>query len=179
MRNLTHTHVAFFLLWWLLLLLLLSLLTLVRTTFIIHLHYLCIAAQAAMGVAAIHNVDKEGQASIAHTDIAPGQFIRINGMYKLNDFNRARFIQWSPYQNLTCGYYVGKNPGKNRSPEEYQYMKQTEKVREGYWCRFVACVCVCVCVCLGKWSHTCTGTAGRCVFSWKYILHVAARGMAI
>ena len=132
-----------------------------------------------MGVAAIHNVDKEGQASIAHTDIAPGQFIRINGMYKLNDFNRARFIQWSPYQNLTCGYYVGKNPGKNRSPEEYQYMKQTEKVREGYWCRFVACVCVCVCVCLGKWSHTCTGTAGRCVFSWKYILHVAARGMAI
>ena len=85
--------------------------------------------QAAMGVAAIHNVDKEGQASIAHTDISPGQFIRIDGKYKLNDFNRARLIRWSPSKNRTCGYFIGKNPGSNRSPEEYQYLEQTEKVR--------------------------------------------------
>merc|ERR1712151_1111177 len=27
-----------------------------------------------------------------------------------------------------CGYSVGKNPGTFRSPEEYQYKKQSEKV---------------------------------------------------
>jgi hypothetical protein len=82
-----------------------------------------------MGVAAVHNIDKEGQASIAHTDISPGQFIRIDGIYKLNDFNRARFLRWSPSENRPCGYRVSRNPGTNRSPEEYESLKQTEKVR--------------------------------------------------
>lgn len=87
------------------------------------------ATQAAMGVTSVHNIDKEGQASIAHTDISPGQFIRIDGIYKLNDFNRARFIRWSPAENKACGYRVARNPGTNRSPEEYESLEQTEKVR--------------------------------------------------
>ena len=106
-----------------------------------------------MGIAAVHNFDKEGVASIAHTDITPGQFVLVDGVYKLNDFNRARFIRWSREEDRPCGYYVGKNPGKvcsmrshkarfrsatlttlrchnyqNRSPEEYKYEEQTEKV---------------------------------------------------
>lgn len=72
----------------------------------------CSATQAAMGLAAVHNIDKEGQASIAHTDITPGQFVLVDGVYKLNDFNRARFIRWSRTGNEPCGYYVGRNPGK-------------------------------------------------------------------
>ena len=80
-----------------------------------------------MGVAAVHNVDKEGIASMAHTDISPRQFIHVDGVYKLNDFNRVRFIRWSRIQNKTCGYYVARNPGTNRSPEEYQHIEQTEK----------------------------------------------------
>jgi hypothetical protein len=48
-----------------------------------------IGLQAAMGVAAMHNVDQEGRASIAHTDISPTQFVKVNNRYKLNDFNRV------------------------------------------------------------------------------------------
>ena len=87
------------------------------------------ATQAASGLAAFHNIDREGRASMAHTDISPGQFIKIGNRYKLNDFNRARFLRWNVKKNETCGYYVDRNPGRNRSPEEYNYRLQSEKVR--------------------------------------------------
>ena len=87
------------------------------------------ATQAAIGLAAVHNSDIEGIASIAHTDISPMQFIKVNNRYKLNDFNRARFLRWSQTKKQACTYKVGKNPGTNRAPEEYQYLEQTEKVR--------------------------------------------------
>jgi hypothetical protein len=86
------------------------------------------ATQASIGLAAVHNIDKEGRASIAHTDISPSQFIQIDGIYKLNDFNRARFLRWNNETDKACPYYIGKNPGKNRSPEEYKYKAQSEKV---------------------------------------------------
>jgi serine/threonine protein kinase len=92
------------------------------------LQKLQVATQAAMGLAATHNVDKEGVASIAHTDITPTQFVAVGGIFQLNDFNRARFIRWNITSNQPCKYYVGKNPGKNRSPEEYNRDLQTEKV---------------------------------------------------
>lgn len=84
-----------------------------------------LATQAAIGLAAVHNVDQEGYASIAHTDISPSQYIAVNGVYKLNDFNRARFISYDGTE--ACPFLVGSNPGKNRSPEEYAYEPQTEK----------------------------------------------------
>eukprot|EP00978_Attheya_sp_CCMP212_P008458 scaffold19863_cov52-Attheya_sp.AAC.4 len=87
-----------------------------------------LASQVSIGVADMHNVDKEGQASIAHTDITPTQFLLIDGFYKLNDFNRARFIRWNHNEDKPCTYRVGSNPGKFRSPEEYNYFNQTEKV---------------------------------------------------
>ena len=86
-----------------------------------------------MGLAAAHNFDREGRASIAHTDIAPGQYIKINGFYKLNDFNRARFLLWNAKKKEICTYEIGSNPGKNRSPEEYDYEPQTEKVSSRAW----------------------------------------------
>jgi serine/threonine protein kinase len=92
------------------------------------LQILELATQAAMGVAAIHNFDGEGVPSLAHTDIAPGQFVQVDRLYKLNDFNRARFLRWNVTSQSPCGYFVGKNPGKNRSPEEYSYQLQSEKV---------------------------------------------------
>ena len=93
----------------------------------------CTATQAAIALAAVHNIDEEGYPTITHTDIAPAQFIKVNDTYKLNDFNRARFIAYR-YNNETgmdemCPYQIGSNPGKNRSPEEYNYEPQTEKVR--------------------------------------------------
>jgi hypothetical protein len=77
----------------------------------------------------LHNADQEGQASIAHTDIAPGQFIKVGDHFKLNDFNRARFLAWSKSKQKPCPYHVANNGGKFRSPEEYLGEPQTEMVR--------------------------------------------------
>jgi hypothetical protein len=46
--------------------------------------------QGAMGLADLHNFDQEGRPSVAHTDISLGQFVKIDGRFKLNDFNRVR-----------------------------------------------------------------------------------------
>jgi hypothetical protein len=75
---------------------------------------LVVAYQTAAGVADLHNVGKEGVPSIAHTDITPGQFVYVDeaGVYKLNDFNRARFIGWNKRTNATCSFRVGSNPGR-------------------------------------------------------------------
>ena len=89
-----------------------------------------IATQAATALAALHNGDGEGQATVAHTDINPGQFIKVGNRYKLSDFNRARLLRWNVKKNKACGYKVGRNPGTNRSPEEYKYQFQSEKVRQ-------------------------------------------------
>jgi hypothetical protein len=85
------------------------------------------ATQAAIALAAVHNIDQEGYPSLAHTDISPAQYIKVSDVYKLNDFNRARFIAYDG--NDACSFNVGSNPGRNRSPEEYNYQPQTEKVR--------------------------------------------------
>ena len=88
------------------------------------------AVQATMGLSALHNFDREGRSSIAHTDVGPSQFVMVaNGRVKLNDFNRARFLRWNAQKQKVCTFEVGSNPGKNRAPEEYAYKPETEKVR--------------------------------------------------
>jgi hypothetical protein len=84
-----------------------------------------------MGLAALHQSSKRGHAMVAHTDITPGQFIKVGNTFKLGDFNRARLLRWNVKKNKPCGYNVGRNPGRNRSPEEYKYETQTEKASEG------------------------------------------------
>ena len=79
-------------------------------------------------MASVHNFDVEGRASVAHTDIAPGQFVKVKDIYKLNDFNRARFIRWSRSKNKACTFTVANNAGTNRSPEEYKYIEEDEMV---------------------------------------------------
>lgn len=77
---------------------------------------LVVAYQAVSGLADLHNFAKEGVAAIAHTDITTSQFVFVSGakMYKLNDFNRARFIAKNNKTNESCTYEVGNNPGKVR-----------------------------------------------------------------
>lgn len=87
-----------------------------------------IATQIAIAVADTHNIDKEGEASIVHNDITPYQFVLINGFFKLNDFNRSRFMRKYKKDGKPCGFVIGKNAGRDRSPEEYRYDEQTEKV---------------------------------------------------
>jgi serine/threonine protein kinase len=82
----------------------------------------------ALALAALHNFDEEGISSVAHSDIGPSQFVRTNGRYQLNDFNRARLLRRNVSNNSTCGFFVGSNPGKNRAPEEYAYEAENEKI---------------------------------------------------
>lgn len=75
-------------------------------------------------------------ASMVHADITTDQFIIIDGNWKLNDFNRCRFMrrqrktgpETGDGDGKPCGFQVGNNPGKGRSPEEYKYEEETEKV---------------------------------------------------
>jgi len=87
-----------------------------------------LALEAAKGLADIQFVDGARDASIAHTDITTSQFLLFNGSLKLNDFNRARFIAFKPKKGTPCPFTVSNNPGKFRSPEEYDYTDETEKV---------------------------------------------------
>jgi hypothetical protein len=89
---------------------------------------LAIAYRVAQSVADAHNFDSRGRPTIAHTDIKPDQWIKIDGEYKLNDFNRARLLAWDTEANEVCPFEVGKNAGKWRAPEEYNYEDETEKV---------------------------------------------------
>jgi len=78
------------------------------------------AWQVAKAVADLHEVGNiYDSAAIAHTDISTDQFLWVNGMFQLNDFNRARFIRWNSVKQEPCKFVISKNPGKNRSPEEY------------------------------------------------------------
>jgi len=88
-----------------------------------------IASQVLSSIALMHSFDKEGQSSISHTDISPYQFIKMDdGNFVLNDFNRARLINWNTEENKPCGFNVANNPGKWRSPEEYRYDSEDEKI---------------------------------------------------
>ena len=72
---------------------------------------LIVAFHVATAIADVHEVEGNGRPSIAHTDITTSQFVYIDGRYKLNDFNRCRFITWNQKTNEQCGFFVGNNPG--------------------------------------------------------------------
>mmetsp|Transcript_2940 Transcript_2940/g.6362 ORF Transcript_2940/g.6362 Transcript_2940/m.6362 type:complete len:707 (+) Transcript_2940:105-2225(+) len=86
------------------------------------------AYQVARSIADMHDAEDDGFASIAHTDITPSQFIFINGRWKLNDFNRCRFMRLYKEDNSPCGFSVGANPGKFRAPEEYAFEEENEMI---------------------------------------------------
>lgn len=86
-----------------------------------------VGVQIAHGVAASHYTDDDGRATIAHTDITGSQFVFIDGIFKLNDFNRARFLRIDG-TNRTCPFHVQSNLGDFRAPEEYAYQPETEQV---------------------------------------------------
>eukprot|EP00980_Cylindrotheca_fusiformis_P021777 scaffold8600_cov111-Cylindrotheca_fusiformis.AAC.9 len=87
-----------------------------------------IATQVAQGLADVHNIDGDGISSMSHGDYASKQYILIDGRFKLNDFNRGRFIRWNPTLKEPCTYTIGNNDGKFRAPEEYRYVPETAAI---------------------------------------------------
>ena len=73
-----------------------------------------IALDAASAVADMHHFNSDGRATMAHKDISPDQWILIDGVYKLNDFNLCRFLTWNPEQKQYCGYSYGYSEGEVR-----------------------------------------------------------------
>ena len=69
---------------------------------------LLVAYQLAAGVADVHRLN------IAHADISHGQFVYVSeeGRFRLNDFNRCRFIRWNKKLQDFCPFKVGSNPGE-------------------------------------------------------------------
>jgi Protein kinase domain. len=64
-------------------------------------------------------------------DIFTNQIVKSEkGLWKLNDFNRCTFLYWNTTSdNETCPYvYTDYNAGLFRSPEEYAYTLQSEKI---------------------------------------------------
>ena len=86
-----------------------------------------VAFRVAQSISDAHNII-DGKPSIAHTDLKPNQWISLHGKYMLNDFNRARLLSWDVKAKEPCGFKVGKNSGIWRSPEEYRYDEENEKV---------------------------------------------------
>ena len=93
-----------------------------------------IAVQMARAISDVHNFNHKAPA-IVHADIYTNQFVAVdvgNGKtrYKLNDFNRCTFLYWNSTSNAgNCPYEYGDyNAWLYRSPEEYDYAPQTEKI---------------------------------------------------
>ena len=51
--------------------------------------------------------------ALAHADITTSQYVYVKkqGIFKLNDFNRCRFIRWNEKKQDVCPFHVGNNPG--------------------------------------------------------------------
>lgn len=85
-----------------------------------------LALQVSLAITDLHIVEKEPP--IVHADISPAQFVLIDGVYKLNDFNRCRYLRRNVTSSGICGFKVGNNPGRRRAPEEYKYELEDEKI---------------------------------------------------
>lgn len=70
------------------------------------------ATQVTQGLADVHNIDGDGISSMSHGDFAAKQYILIDGSFKLNDFNRGRFIRWNSKKKEPCTYTIGANDAK-------------------------------------------------------------------
>jgi len=87
------------------------------------------AMEVASGLADVHDIDGEGMSSVAHGDLKGGQYLFLNGVIKLGDFNRGRFLRRnSTAPDTACPYTIGVNDYAFRSPEEYEYLPQTSAI---------------------------------------------------
>ena len=87
------------------------------------------ALEITQAVSDLHNFNQKVPA-IAHSDIWHSQFVRTKRGFVLADFNRAQFLFWNTTSNTnSCPYhYQHSNGYQFRSPEEYSYQAQTEKI---------------------------------------------------
>lgn len=90
---------------------------------------LLIAYQLAAALEDFHNFDSNNRPTMAHTDIKEDQFLRVDGRYYLNDFNRVQMLTWNEEKQRVNRFTDKEGPkGSHRSPEEYNYKELDEKI---------------------------------------------------
>lgn len=87
------------------------------------------AYEVAAGVAAVHDIDGEKLSAVTQGDLKADQYLFMDGVLKLGDFNRGRFLRRnSTAPDTACAYTIGVNDAAYRSPEEYKYLPETSAI---------------------------------------------------
>jgi len=63
-----------------------------------------IARDIAHGLADVHGIDGDGNATFVHLDVNPANVVSIGGTLKLNDFNIGIIRRWNTTSNTPCGF---------------------------------------------------------------------------
>ncbi|KAL3921758.1 MAG: hypothetical protein SGILL_002578, partial [Bacillariaceae sp.] len=93
------------------------------------LERLRIARDIATGLADVHGIDGDGNATFVHLDVNPANVVSIGGTLKLNDFNIGIIRRWNTTSNEPCGFPAQYPNPQWRSPEEARNEQHlTEKV---------------------------------------------------
>lgn len=93
------------------------------------LERLRIARDVANGLADVHGIDGDGNATFVHLDVNPANVVSIGGTLKLNDFNIGIIRRWNTTSNEPCGFPAQYPNPQWRSPEEAREEQNlTEKV---------------------------------------------------
>lgn len=93
------------------------------------LERLRIARDIANGLADVHGIDGDGNATFVHLDVNPANVVSIGGTLKLNDFNIGIIRRWNTTSNEPCGFPAQYPNPQWRSPEEARNEQNlTEKV---------------------------------------------------
>lgn len=88
-----------------------------------------IARDIANGLADVHGIDGDDNATFVHFDINPANVVSIGGTLKLNDFNIGVLRRWNTTSNSPCGIPAQYPNPQWRSPEEARReVNLTEKV---------------------------------------------------
>jgi len=87
------------------------------------------ARDIVSGLADVHGIDGDGNATFVHLDINPSNILSVGGALKLNDFNIGHFMRWNTTSNTKCSFSNARYPNPQwRSPEEAKEDLLTEKV---------------------------------------------------
>ena len=93
------------------------------------LERLRIASDIAHGLADVHGIDGDGNATFVHLDVNPANVVSVGGTLKLNDFNIGIIRRWNTTSNSPCGFPTQYPNPQWRSPEEaLNSQNLTEKV---------------------------------------------------
>lgn len=93
------------------------------------LQLLRIARDISKGLADVHGIDGENNATFVHFDVNPANVVSVKGTLKLNDFNIGIIRQWNVTSQEPCGFPAKYPNPRWRSPEEARKQNDlTEKV---------------------------------------------------